>query len=512
MRRHRLNPMHDACDHAANARDKTQMLDVKYISPQKGRGVFTLAPFQQGEFVVEYRGVVIDAAEAEHRRRIYHKDCAFMFDFKWKRKWWCIDATLEDNTLGRLVNDDHKTPNCRMKLIEADGKPHLCLFALRDIGQGEEITYDYGGTDWPWRNESSKKCNLQASTSMKPEGGANSKVQEKGDDATCSLENVPSTSECPTPATQGDDATCSLENVPSTSECPTPATQHDGAGNSLNTEPSATSDIPTCDNQSEDATCSLENVPFTSSIQTCATQANENAYKSTPDHSESSDDDDSACVPRLQRTKSLFMKSTLPPYEDWYESTPDNSDDYVPDSCDESSSSLTLSSTPTPKKNRKSLPNQVQSPDSTTSCLVPAPATLNLEGNEEDEEVAEGQDLMSTSKPSVVVPVVTKKSDGSRIYDKRQYCLFCFKPFMKMARHLERVHSNEKDVAYAIKFPKGSNERKLHLESLRNKGNYLHNAEVIKTGEGELVPRKKTMQKCRSQRFHALCLLPRSLL
>ncbi|XP_055019308.1 histone-lysine N-methyltransferase ASH1L-like [Boleophthalmus pectinirostris] len=202
MRRHRLNPMHDACDHAANARDKTQMLDVKYISPQKGRGVFTLAPFQQGEFVVEYRGVVIDAAEAEHRRRIYHKDCAFMFDFKWKRKWWCIDATLEDNTLGRLVNDDHKTPNCRMKLIEADGKPHLCLFALRDIGQGEEITYDYGGTDWPWRNESSKKCNLQASTSMKPEGGANSKVQEKGDDATCSLENVPSTSECPTPATQ----------------------------------------------------------------------------------------------------------------------------------------------------------------------------------------------------------------------------------------------------------------------------------------------------------------------
>lgn len=36
MPRLKLNFMHDACDHAANARDKTQMLEVKYISPQTG--------------------------------------------------------------------------------------------------------------------------------------------------------------------------------------------------------------------------------------------------------------------------------------------------------------------------------------------------------------------------------------------------------------------------------------------------------------------------------------------
>ncbi|XP_076129245.1 N-lysine methyltransferase KMT5A-like [Alosa pseudoharengus] len=199
MLRRRRNPMREACDHARNCRD-TEMLEAKFISPKKGRGVFTLAPFQQGDFVVEYRGVIIDAVEAQHRRKIYHKACCvFLFDFKWKGKWWCIDAALEDNSLGRLVNDDHKTPNCRMKLIEVDGKPHLCLFALRDICQEEEITYNYGGTDWPWRNES--------------------------EDATCSLENVPSTSDLPTSATQGEDATCSLENVPSTSDLPTCATQ-----------------------------------------------------------------------------------------------------------------------------------------------------------------------------------------------------------------------------------------------------------------------------------------------
>lgn len=40
-----------------------------------------------------------------------------------------------------------------MKLIEADGKPHLCLFALMKIMAGTEITYDYGGKEWPWRKE-----------------------------------------------------------------------------------------------------------------------------------------------------------------------------------------------------------------------------------------------------------------------------------------------------------------------------------------------------------------------
>ncbi|XP_042261537.1 uncharacterized protein LOC121893599 isoform X2 [Thunnus maccoyii] len=39
----------------------------------------------------------------------------------------CIDAAREDDSLGRLINDDH------------------------DIRPGEEITYNYGDSDWPWR-------------------------------------------------------------------------------------------------------------------------------------------------------------------------------------------------------------------------------------------------------------------------------------------------------------------------------------------------------------------------
>ena len=64
-----------------------------------------------------------------------------------------VDAAKEDGSLGRLVNDDHINPNAKMKYLTVQGKPHLCLFAIRDIGPGEEITYNYGDSDWPWRSK-----------------------------------------------------------------------------------------------------------------------------------------------------------------------------------------------------------------------------------------------------------------------------------------------------------------------------------------------------------------------
>lgn len=40
-----------------------------------------------------------------------------------------------------------------MKRIDVNGEPHLCLFAVDDIQEGEEITYNYGGEDCPWRTQ-----------------------------------------------------------------------------------------------------------------------------------------------------------------------------------------------------------------------------------------------------------------------------------------------------------------------------------------------------------------------
>ncbi|XP_056110225.1 uncharacterized protein LOC130087773 [Rhinichthys klamathensis goyatoka] len=38
-----------------------------------------------------------------------------------------------------------------MKTIKVNEKPHLCLFAIQDITAGEELTYNYGDSNWAWR-------------------------------------------------------------------------------------------------------------------------------------------------------------------------------------------------------------------------------------------------------------------------------------------------------------------------------------------------------------------------
>ncbi|KAF4085348.1 hypothetical protein AMELA_G00117160 [Ameiurus melas] len=149
----RKSPRNDAIFHISTGRDKAG-LDVKYIDSLKGRGVFTMMHFTKGEFVLEYRGELINFLESNRRHRIYHNNMkGFIFSFIWHGKLWTIDAERDDGTLGRLVNDEHINPNCKMKRIIVEGKPHLCLFALRDITPGEEVTYHYGYADCPWRSK-----------------------------------------------------------------------------------------------------------------------------------------------------------------------------------------------------------------------------------------------------------------------------------------------------------------------------------------------------------------------
>uniref|UniRef100_A0AAV2KT12 SET domain-containing protein n=1 Tax=Knipowitschia caucasica TaxID=637954 RepID=A0AAV2KT12_KNICA len=69
------------------------------------------------------------------------------------KRHWCIDASKEDGSLGRLVNDNHKSPNCVMKKITVNNRPHLCLFAVKQIETGDEIEYNYGDSKWPWRGK-----------------------------------------------------------------------------------------------------------------------------------------------------------------------------------------------------------------------------------------------------------------------------------------------------------------------------------------------------------------------
>ena len=65
-----------------------------------------------------------------------------------------IDATHDIFHQGRMVNDAPTgdiLQNCVMKIVEVCDKPHLCAFATRNIAEGEELRYDYGVPNLPWR-------------------------------------------------------------------------------------------------------------------------------------------------------------------------------------------------------------------------------------------------------------------------------------------------------------------------------------------------------------------------
>ncbi|MEQ2253560.1 hypothetical protein ILYODFUR_033474, partial [Ilyodon furcidens] len=85
-----------------------------------------------------------------------------------------------------------------------------------------------------------------------------------------------------------------------------------------------------------------------------------------------------------------------------------------------------------------------------------------------------------------------KRKDGSRLYNKKHYCLYCPQSCLKMARHLVHKHSDEPEVAKAISFPLKSKERKLCMDFIRNKENRVHKNKIITQGSGTLVPSQQS--------------------
>ncbi|XP_017577082.1 uncharacterized protein si:ch211-266o15.1 isoform X1 [Pygocentrus nattereri] len=104
----------------------------------------------------------------------------------------------------------------------------------------------------------------------------------------------------------------------------------------------------------------------------------------------------------------------------------------------------------------------------------------------------------SSSVPSQQLTLNNKTLGGHKLLSKQQFCVYCKNPYTKIARHLRRQHAHEKDVAHALSFPKGSKKRLLLLERLCKKGNYQHNIEVIRNGNGEIVP------KIRGKGYHSM--------
>ncbi|XP_078320218.1 uncharacterized protein LOC111112653 [Crassostrea virginica] len=157
-RRFPYDPVKEAEQFIKAKRDK-RCLNVKRIDDIIGKGVFASRDFCEGEFLLEYDGEIISYLEGQRRMANYPERLgSFLYGFTFKKKKYWIDGTYSKQK-AKYVNDagpKTKENNAKMKILEIEGYPHLALFARRKIIKGEEILYDYGGKNLPWRKKEPK--------------------------------------------------------------------------------------------------------------------------------------------------------------------------------------------------------------------------------------------------------------------------------------------------------------------------------------------------------------------
>lgn len=86
-------------------------------------------------------------------------------------------------------------------------------------------------------------------------------------------------------------------------------------------------------------------------------------------------------------------------------------------------------------------------------------------------------------------------SNTSSSLKNKTYCYICGKLQTKFTRHLKRHEKTHADVAQVLSLPKKSKQRQKMLIKLRNKGNHIHNSEVLASGVGSLKLRRTAKTK-----------------
>ncbi|CAJ1048439.1 uncharacterized protein LOC119023775 isoform X5 [Xyrichtys novacula] len=432
-RRSRISPDAEAIKFISTETDKA-CLKVQWINDYKGRGVFTCAPIEKGSFVVEYRGELISQNERDKRQKKYtEKQSAFLFDFIWNNTKWCIDASNEDDSMGRLVNDAHKSPNCKMKKMTVQFKPHLCLFAIKDIQAGSEITYDYGESEWPWRvlvSNYTPSAENPTQPSAKPQEreGSSPTLHQ----ANCTTEVVPIQKR----------ATAKQKLKRRHAQC---EEGHDEAKKKLN-------------KRERQKTLSLIPI-FKDSISTDESSVSDNTDDEDIDYVPATSDSSDSSLGEDE----VRVKDTHTPPKNMPLVTAMANSEVICDSEMPTSSTLKISSHST---------TVISCSLGSSGCSSPKkPKTKKT--HESVEHNPRVSPLPNTAKRSK--------------YNKKQHCLYCKKAIYKLARHLESAHNDQPDVAKALSFDKRSRQRRELLRSLKKMGNFEHNATVASCGTGEMV-------------------------
>ncbi|KAI1199549.1 hypothetical protein F5X97DRAFT_117870 [Nemania serpens] len=104
-------------------------------------GLYTMQDIMKDDMIIEYVGEQVRQQISEIREHRYLKSgigSSYLFRIDDST---VIDATKKGG-IARFINHSCM-PNCTAKIIKVEGSKRIVIYALRDIVQNEELTYDY---------------------------------------------------------------------------------------------------------------------------------------------------------------------------------------------------------------------------------------------------------------------------------------------------------------------------------------------------------------------------------
>ncbi|XP_005184274.2 nuclear receptor binding SET domain protein [Musca domestica] len=137
-------PAGERCQNQMFESRKSPQLDVIYMK-ERGFGLITREPIKSGSFVIEYVGEIINDDEFRARMAQKSLDRDENFYFLSVEKDYIIDAGPKGN-LARFMNHSCD-PNCETQKWSVNSLNRVGLFAIKDIPENTELTFNYHWDD-----------------------------------------------------------------------------------------------------------------------------------------------------------------------------------------------------------------------------------------------------------------------------------------------------------------------------------------------------------------------------
>ncbi|KNC99724.1 uncharacterized protein SPPG_05106 [Spizellomyces punctatus DAOM BR117] len=165
---HSSCPCPQDCHNRVVQKGRKIPLEIFRCGDARGWGVRTLQRIAKGQFISKYVGEMITSEEAEKRGKTYDTNgVTFLFDIDYdigeydgEGAKYCVDAYRKGN-IARFFNHSCD-PNIASYAVFIDNlspeQHQLAFFAVRDVDEGEELTFDYAGSTKPHRSKRATAC------------------------------------------------------------------------------------------------------------------------------------------------------------------------------------------------------------------------------------------------------------------------------------------------------------------------------------------------------------------